>query len=103
MALTQTDNPHVTLREDGIPLVADSTMKVSQVVAEHRYWGWDAKEIQRQHSYLTLAQVNGALAYYWDHQEAIDEEMQRDDEYVDQMEASFPSPVSERLRALLRA
>ena len=40
--------------------------------------GWDAEEIQAQHSHLTLAQIHAALSYYYDHQSEMDAEIERD-------------------------
>ena len=39
---------------------------------DHLAHGSDAREIQRQHPYLSLGQIHGALAYYYDHQAEID-------------------------------
>jgi hypothetical protein len=49
--------------------------------------------------YLTLGQIHSALAYYWDHQESLDEEIERRLKAVDQLQAqAAPVPLIERLK-----
>lgn len=52
--------------------------RVSMIVCDYGGRGWSAEEIVRQYSYLTLAEVHSALAYYYDHQQEIDEEIAQD-------------------------
>ena len=40
---------------------------------------------QVQHPYLTLGQIYSALAYYWDHREELDQDIERRLEFVDDM------------------
>lgn len=68
---------HVELSSDGVPLIEGTTTKVIEVALDRLAHHWDADEIQRQHPHLSLAQIHGALAYYYDHEE----ELNRDIEY----------------------
>jgi len=77
MSLTETSYEHVAIGEDGVPVIAGTTMKVAELVAEKTAYGWSAEEIHFQHPYLTLGQIHSALAYYWDHAEEIDRDIQR--------------------------
>lgn len=50
-------------------------MKVLDLVMAHQAHGWSAEEIAWQFQGLTLAQVHGALSYYYDHQAEMDAEI----------------------------
>jgi len=53
-----------------------------------------------QHPYLTLGQIYSALAYYWDHQEELDRDIERRLQFVDQVQRVMgPSPLVARLQA----
>jgi hypothetical protein len=50
--------------------------------------------------YLSLGQVYSALAYYWDHQAEIDQEIEHQLEFIDRLrQAQAPSPLVKRLKA----
>lgn len=65
------DYAHISLTEDGKPVITGTRMKVLMIAVEHRA-GQDAAAIQRRFPYLTLGQVYSALAYYHDHQAEMD-------------------------------
>jgi hypothetical protein len=61
--------------------------------------GWSAEEMCRQHPYLRPAEAHAALAYYYDHQREVDEEIAREsDEAEAARRARVPSPFLSRLR-----
>ena len=68
--------PHVELTSDGKARIAGTGFKVRMLAEEHRATGADAIELQRNHPHLTLGQVYGALAYYHDHKDEIDGEIE---------------------------
>jgi uncharacterized protein (DUF433 family) len=65
--------PHIDVTSDGVPYLTGTQTKVIEVVLDRLAYHWDAEEIQRQHPYLSLGQIHSALAYYYDHQEAMDQ------------------------------
>ena len=76
-------------------------MKVVELVVEQRAYGWSPEELHFQHPYLELGQIHSALAYYWDHQEELDRDIQRRLELVARLGCEArTSPLAERLRAL---
>ena len=96
--------PHIVKRP-GEParLERHTRTRVSQTVLDYTEYGWSADEIQRQHPYLTLAEVHSALAYYFDHVEEIDREI--DEEWKESQrlaKATAPAPFLTRLKALKR-
>ena len=74
-------------------------MKVVELVVEQRAYGWSHEELHFQHPYLTLGQIHSALAYYWDHREELDRDIQRRLERVDELRSEYePSELVERFR-----
>lgn len=69
--------PHIQVTPEGVPLIAGTRIKVVEVVLDRLAHNWDADEIQRQHPHLTLAQIYSALAYYYDHQDEVDRDIER--------------------------
>jgi uncharacterized protein (DUF433 family) len=97
---TKTAYEHVVLAAHGQAIIADSGMKVKQLVAEHLNWGWSPEELHFQHPHLTLGEVYSALAYYWDHRAEINQTIEEDGEYVRHLRAHTPdSPLTMRLRS----
>lgn len=96
---TATGYEHVVMDERGIPLIAGTTTKVIEVVLDHVGNGWSPEEIKDQYPYLSLGQIYSALGYYWDHQEELDQDIQRRDEIVEQIRRETqPTPLAQRLR-----
>lgn len=74
-------------------------MKVIELVLGHIAYGWSPEELHFQHPYLSMGQVHSALAYYWDHKEELDQDIQRRLEKVDELRKSAPvPPLIERLK-----
>ncbi len=91
--------PHVEIDGHGTPLLAGTTMKVVELVMAQRAHGWSPEEIHFQHPYLPLAQIHSALAYYWDHREELDDEIEERTRFADAARRNAgPSPLAERLR-----
>ena len=83
----------------GVAWVAGANTKVKEIVQDKLAYGWSPEEIHFQHRHLSMAQVHAALAYYYEHQDRLDDEIRQDLEEVDRLAAS--SPVS-ALRGKLR-
>lgn len=89
---------HITLNEGLVPSIADTTMVV-ELVIEQRAYEWSPEELHFQHPYLTLGQIHSALAYYWDHREELDRDIQRRFDYVTGLlRTSHPAPRAARLK-----
>ncbi len=100
LASLETKYEHIVVDEKGNPIISGSNMKVIELVLEKLAYGWSPEELYFQHPHLTLGQIYSALAYYWDHQEEIDEDIARRQELVDQLRnAAIPSPLKARLKA----
>jgi uncharacterized protein (DUF433 family) len=78
--------------DDGVPrpVVAGTNIKVAQIAWEHEHHGMTPDEIVDAHPHLTLADVHAALAYYFDHLDAIRADWRRTDEIIAEMQKRFP-------------
>lgn len=103
MAEATTGYKHIELDEDGTAYVAGTRSRVIDLAMERRSFGYSPEEMQRQHLHLSLAQIHAALAYSWDHQDALDAEIERRAEEADALQQSMSSPpVMERLQQAKR-
>jgi uncharacterized protein (DUF433 family) len=77
MPVLSTSYEHVILDETGVPMLEGTNMKVIELVLESAAYGWSPEELHFQHPYLSLGQIHSALAYYWDHAEELDRDIER--------------------------
>ncbi len=78
-------------------------VRVAQIAMDHLGRAWSSEEIARQYPHLSLSEIHSALAYYFDHQEQIDREIQA--EFRDSNGRSATarqSPLALKLAALAR-
>ena len=98
--LVETRYEHVILNEAKVPTIAGTTMKVVELVLEKMAYGWSPEELHFQHPYLTLGQIYSALAYYWDHQDALDRDIERRLAFVNQtQQTTEQTPLIARLKS----
>ena len=91
---------HIELDSNGVPILAGTQTKVVEVVLDHLAHGSDALEIHRQYPSLSLGQIHSALAYYYDHQADMDQDIERRLENVERIKSELgEGPVSRRLRS----
>jgi hypothetical protein len=96
--------PHI-VKPPGEParLERHPRTRVAMIVSDYLNRGWSAEEIVLQYSYLTLAEVHAALAYYHDHREAIDQELFTEAAEAERARHQQPeTPMLARLRAIKR-
>jgi len=102
MSLTsaKTEYEHVVLAEKGVPIIAGTNMKVIEIVLEKTAYGWSPEELHFQHPYLTLGKIYSALAYYWDHQDALDRDIEQRLAFVNQtQQTTEQTPLITRLKS----
>ena len=74
-------------------------MKVIELVMAQKAHGWSPEELHFQHPYLSMSQIYSALAYYWEHKEALDADIEKRFNDAEQLrQEAGPSPLAERLR-----
>ena len=97
--LAETRDEHVVLSDSHVPLISGTTMKVVELVLAQAAYGWSAEELHIQFPQLTLGQIYSALAYYWDHRDELDGDIEKRIEKVDRIRKSIPtSPLIKRLK-----
>jgi uncharacterized protein (DUF433 family) len=80
------------VKEDGEParLRRVPRVRVAQIVVDYLGHGWSPDEMCRQHPYLLPAEAHAAMAYYFDHQEEIDAEIEQELAQVRQLTTNAP-------------
>lgn len=100
MTQTSTEYKYIELDDRNVPLVSGTTMKVIELVTGQIAYGWSPEELHFQHPYLTMSQIYSALAYYWDHKEELDTDIQKREEYAANLrKQAGESPLVKKLRA----
>ncbi|MBE9138867.1 DUF433 domain-containing protein [Nodosilinea sp. LEGE 07088] len=99
-SLIPTEYPHIVLSHGDVAWIEGTTLKVVELVMAQRAYGWTPEEIHINHRHLNMGQIYAALAYYWDHREALDADIQRREDHVAQLEEQAEeSPFVARLKA----
>jgi uncharacterized protein (DUF433 family) len=98
--MTATEYHHVQLDEHGVAWIRDTNAKVVEIVAFRLAYDWHPEQLQRALPHLTLAQIHSALAFYYDHQQQVDDEIKRRLQHVDEF---FARHENSALRAKLQA
>ena len=90
---------HIELDERDVAWIAGTATKVREVAMDKIAFGWDAEQIHAEHPHLTLWQIHAALAYYFEHQAAVEAEIEAAERWADELQAAAPpSPFVERLQ-----
>jgi len=93
----------IEIDEQGIGWISDTKVKVIEVAIDKLVHGSSPEDIHFQYPHLSLAQVYAALAYYYEHQNELDSEIQRRWQEVNEMAAlEANTPLQQRLRELRR-
>jgi uncharacterized protein (DUF433 family) len=96
-----TSYQHIHLNNDGVPFVAETTMKVIELVMAQQAYGWSPEELHFQHPYLSMSQIHSALAYYWANKETMDAAIEESLKFADQSrQMAEPSPLVEKIKRL---
>ena len=96
----ETRYEYIVLSQNQVACIAGTNTKVVELIVEIRAYGWSPKGLHFQHPYLTLGQIHSALAYYWDHQDELDQDLERRLQHVDHMrQTAGPTPLEEHLKA----
>lgn len=92
---------HVAVNEENVPFIAGTNMKIVELVLDSKAYGWSPEELRFQHPHLTIGQIHSALAYYWDHQEEMDKDIERRLKVVEKIETERkrPTKFEKRLKA----
>jgi uncharacterized protein (DUF433 family) len=75
----------IVLDDRGIAWIAGTKVKVIEVVLDKIAYGSSPEEIHFQHPNLSLAQIHGALTYYYENQDKVDDQIRRGLEESDKL------------------
>jgi uncharacterized protein (DUF433 family) len=81
----------------GRPRIAGSRIRVQDIVVWHERMGTSADEIVSRYPHLSLAGVYAALAYYHDHRQAIEADMERGEALAEEIRRQYPSKLPAKL------
>ncbi|MCI0643092.1 MAG: DUF433 domain-containing protein [Gemmataceae bacterium] len=98
---TNSEYPHIEKPEGkGARLKRLPRIRVSMIVSSYLAHGYSVDEMCRQFPHLQPAETHSAMAYYFEHQNEIDQEL------ADELKAAqegrkqqFASPVYQKLKA----
>ena len=79
-------NSLIELDEHGVPWITGANTKVVEVVLDKMAYGWSP--------HLSMAQIHAALAYYYEHQDEVDADIERRDRYVEELRAQQKNPFT---------
>jgi uncharacterized protein (DUF433 family) len=95
----QTAINHITTTPDiagGKPHIAGRRLTVQQIVVWHEQMGYSVDEIASQYD-LTLSEIYAALAYYYDHKDAIDHSIDESEAFANALRQKTPSLLIQKL------
>ncbi len=84
---------HIQIDDQGVAWIVGANTKVVEVVLDKLAYGWSPEEIHLQHPHLSLAQIHSAFAYYYENQEKLDAQIEREYQEAEALvtEASNPA------------
>ena len=81
----------------GEPHILGHRIKVRHVAVWHEQMGMTPTEIAATYPTITLAQVHAALAYYYDHKNEIDADIEEGRRFVEELKANSPPSKLQKL------
>jgi uncharacterized protein (DUF433 family) len=72
-------------------------IKVEHIAICHQRVGMNPDEIVTSHPRITLAQAHAALAYYYEHKDEIDVDIEEAKRFVDELKAQSPPSKLQKL------
>lgn len=98
--MIETGYKHIVLSANNVAMIAGTRTKVIELVLDCQAYGWSPEELQFQHPIFTMGQIHSALAYYWDHQDELDADIERRWHEVKQLRQSRKlTSLEKRLKA----
>jgi uncharacterized protein (DUF433 family) len=70
-------HPHIQRRFGRSPIIRGTSIKIVNLIAEQRAWGWSPDELCFQYPGVTRDQIRAALDYYGEHAEEMEDEIER--------------------------
>jgi uncharacterized protein (DUF433 family) len=81
----------------GKPRIDGHRIKVEHIAICYERMGMSPDEIVTSHPTISLAQVHAALAYYYEHKQDIDADIEAGKRYVEELKAKTPPSKLQKL------
>jgi uncharacterized protein (DUF433 family) len=82
----------------GRACIAGHRIRVQDIVVLHEMRRMSPKEIVVEYPTITLADVHAALAYYYDNQQEIADELRKAEDWAELVSTKIPSKIPAELR-----
>ncbi len=86
--------PHIRLDAAGVAWIEGTATKVLEVVLNKELSGNSPEELQPHMPHLSLPQIYAAMAYYHDHVEEIEADIERRHAWAAEMQAQEKDPLT---------
>lgn len=80
-----TDYKYVQINDRNVPIIAGTKMRVVELMASMKAYGWRLEELHANYPHLIMSQIHSALAYYWDHKEELDADTEQHYQYAEKL------------------
>ncbi len=84
----------------GKPCIVGRRITVADVAIAYLRLGQSLEEVAAGYD-LTLAEVYGAMSFYYDHKVVIDESIQASEAFADSLRSLYPSVLQEKIKVSL--
>jgi len=99
--MTAVIESYIEIDENRVAWIADTNVKVIEVVLDKLAHGLSPEEIHFQYPHLSMAQIYAALSFYYAHREELDRDILQRLNEVNKLAAdSCNSPLQKKLREL---
>jgi len=93
--------PHLHRDSHNAVWIDQTGYRVVDLVREHLAHGWSAESLHENHPDLSLAQIHASLAWFYDHEQDVLDEISAKSRMVGRIFAEVGShPLQDRLRTL---
>jgi uncharacterized protein (DUF433 family) len=93
--------PHLHRDSNHAVWIDQTGYRVVDLVREHLAHGWSAESLHENHPDLSLAQIHAALAWFYDHEQAVLDEISEKTRLADRIFESVGSrSVQDRIKAV---
>ena len=82
----------IELDGQGVAWIGGTKVKVTEIILDKIAYGWSPEEIHFQHPHLSLAQIHGALTYYYENQSHLDAQIKHRLEEAGKLAAQASDP-----------
>src|SRR6266446_781091 len=90
--VTATFATQIELDDRGMAWIGGTKVKVTEIVLDKIAYGSSPEEIHFQHPHLSLAQIHGALTYYYENQRTIDAQIRHGLKEAGELSAQASDP-----------